>query len=90
MDQRSPSSSPWSSQRWNNDHSNQVEHRITVLEISDEGQRLFNAKVKKRLWWIEKALQTMAGILYMLINGKAHDWAPSVADLLIRLIRMGP
>ena len=90
MDQNSPRS-PWPSQpSWPTSHSNEVEHRITILELSDEGQRTFNKKVKSRLWYIEKALQIIAAVLYMLINGKAHDWAPSIAELLIKLIKMGP
>jgi hypothetical protein len=89
MDQKQSIRSPWPSQPL--EHSNAVEHRLTTLEISDEGQRAFNTKVKKRLYWIEKALQVMAGVLYMLVNGKAHaDWAPPIAELLIKLIRMSP
>ena len=91
MDQKHSPRWPWPSQpSWPIGHSNEVERRITILEVSDDEQRKFNSKVKSRLWYIEKALQIMAGVLYMLINGKAHDWAPSVAELLIKLIRMGP
>lgn len=90
-DQRHLPRSPWPSPgSWTNGHSNEVEHRITVLEVSEQSQTKFNSKLKSRLWRIEKALQLMAGVLYMLINGKAHDWAPSVAELLIKLIKMGP
>ncbi len=89
MDQKHSPSSPWPSQPpWTSGHSNEVEHRITILEVTEENQTKFNDKVKTRLWRIEKALQLIAGVLWMLINGKAHDWAPSVAELLIRLIKM--
>lgn len=88
MDQRHLPRSPWFSQPSGTGHSNEVEHRLTVLQVAEENQTKFNDKVKTRLWRIEKALQLMAGVLWMLINGKAHDWAPSVAELLIRLIKM--
>jgi hypothetical protein len=89
MDQKHSSRSQWPSPpSWPSSHSNEVEHRITILEVSDTNQTKFNDKVKSRLWRVEKAIQLMAGVLWMLINGKAHDWAPSVAELLIRLIKM--
>jgi len=91
MDQGHSPKLPWHSrQQWTNGHSNEVEHRVTVLEVSDQNQSRFNDKTKSRLWRIEKALQVMAGVLYFLINGKAHDWAPSLAELLVKLIKMGP
>ena len=85
---------PQHSPRWpwpSPPHSNEVEHRLTSLELSDQGQRTFNSKVKSRLYWIEKALQVIGTVLYMIVNGKAHaDWAPGLAELLIHLIKMGP
>ena len=89
MDQKHSPSWPWPSPPSGpSGHSNEVEHRITILEVSDSNQTKFNDKVKSRLWRVEKAIQLIAGVLWMLINGKAHDWAPSVAELLIRLIKM--
>ena len=82
------SQSPWPGYS-TNDLSN--EHRITVLEIAEEHQQKFNAKVKTRLWYIEKALQALLYVAYMYVNGKAHaEWAPQAAELLFKLIKTAP
>lgn len=67
-------------------HSNEVEHRLTRFEVFHETQEKLNAKFKTRLRWIERALKLMSGILIMVVNGKAHDYVPTIVDLLMQVL----
>ena len=69
-------------------HSNEVEHRLTRQEVFRETQEKLNASLKTRLRWIERALKVMSGILIMVVNGKAHDYIPTVVDLLLQILGM--
>ena len=71
-------------------HSNQVENRLTRLEVAKEDQTAVNGRTRTRLIWHERALRLLAAVVYMLASGKAHDYAPMIAELLLKLIRMTP
>ena len=91
MARQSPRSQ-WSSPEpgWNSgqDHSNQVEHRLTRAELRIEDQYGSTKKVKARLFWHEKALHAIAAVLYMLVSGKAHEHVPTLVDILLRVMGM--
>jgi hypothetical protein len=83
MDQKHSPRWPWPSPpSWQAGHSTEVEHRITVLEITGTNQGRFNDKVKTRLSRLEKIILAIVAALNILAHDKLPDWAKGMSLIL--------
>lgn len=68
-------------------HSNQLEGRVTRLEVHREQQEDTNEKVTERMRWLERGLQAVAVILLVIITKQTPSSAGAIADVLLAIIK---
>jgi hypothetical protein len=71
----------------NQPHSNQLEGRVTRLEVHREQQEDTNEKVTERMRWLERGLQAVAIILLIIITKQTPSSAGAIADVLLAIIK---
>lgn len=73
---------PYSERRTNGrlEHSNQIENRITRLEVKTEDH-------SRRLQLAERALQIVLAVLILIGSGKAHQYVPALSEILVQMMR---
>lgn len=71
----------------NQPHSNQLEGRVTRLEVHREQQEDTNEKVTERMRWLERGLQAVAVILLVIITKQTPSSAGAIADVLLAIIK---
>lgn len=68
-------------------HSNQLEGRVTRLEVHREQQEDINDKTTERMRWLERGLQAVAVILLVFITKQTPSSAGAIADVLLAIIK---
>lgn len=68
-------------------HSNQLEGRVTRLEVHREQQEDINDKTTERMRWLERGLQAVAVILLVIITKQTPSSAGAIADVLLAIIK---
>jgi hypothetical protein len=68
-------------------HSNQLEGRVTRLEVHREQQEDINDKTTERMRWLERGLQAVAVILLVIITRQTPSSAGAIADVLLAIIK---
>lgn len=86
MDQ--PRSSWQSPQHWPPpSHSIEVENRLVRSELKLEDHEGRLDRHSSRLTWHERALQALALVLWVVVEGSAQGKVPDIAELLLSLLR---
>lgn len=68
-------------------HSNQLEGRVTRLEVHREQQEDINIKTTERMTWIERGLQAVAVLVLVIITKQTPSSAGAIADVLLAIIK---
>lgn len=68
-------------------HSNQLEGRVTRLEVAREEQEDTNERTIERMKWLERGLQAVAVILLIIITKQTPSSAAGLADVLLAIIK---
>jgi hypothetical protein len=68
-------------------HSNELEGRVTRLEVHREQQEDINTKTTERMTWIERGLQAVAVLVLVIITKQTPSSAGAIADVLLAIIK---
>jgi hypothetical protein len=63
-------------------HSNEIEHRLTWLEMESSLHRDLSRKTDERLTRLERTTLLIITALHALAHDKLPDWAKQVSDFL--------
>lgn len=81
------SSWPWLQHSPAPGHSIEVENRLVRSEIKLEDHEERLDRHSSRLTWHERALQALALVLWVVVQGSAQGKVPDIAELLLSLLR---
>ena len=91
MRSRDGNSQPWPQHWQQTQHSNEVEHRLTLTELKVDDLREDHDELAERttskILWLERGLQAMAYIVLTLMLWSAPEKAQAIAQALLALIK---